>query len=250
MGRSRHSPFVTFAMLGTLALAGAGLAIAQTSALQERIAAVKETLLKSQALLRQYEWTETRALSLKGEERSRIVNRCSYGADGNVQKVLVSQTPEQKAGGLKGKIIEKKRAEIKEYMQNATDLMKLYVPPDPARIEAAWNAGKVTITKAEPRGRLDIPDYEKQGDVLSIEIDMEKNTLLGLAVTTWLKDPKDKVTMTTTCASLGDGATYPAEITLVVPSQSLEVKTTNSDYHKVSAAKGEDVESPETGGGQ
>ncbi|MBP6875499.1 MAG: hypothetical protein KBD56_05470 [Candidatus Eisenbacteria bacterium] len=238
MKLSEHSRLVTFAILGALILAGAGQAISQTSALQERIAAVKESLLKSQTLLRQYEWTETRVLSLKGEERSRIVSRCSYGADGNVQKVLVSQTPEEKAGGLKGKIIEKKRAEIKAYMQSATDLMKSYVLPDPARIEAAWNAGKTSVTKAEPRGRLDIPDYEKPGDVLSIEIDMEKNTLLGLTVATWMKDAKDKVTLSTAFASLDDGATYPAEIILIAPSQSLEVKTTNSDYKKVSAAKG------------
>ncbi len=248
MKLSEHSRLVTFAILGALILAGAGQAISQTSALQERIAAVKESLLKSQTLLRQYEWTETRVLSLKGEERSRIVSRCSYGADGNVQKVLVSQTPEEKAGGLKGKIIEKKRAEIKAYMESATDLMKSYVLPDPARIEAAWDAGKTSVTKAEPRGRIDIPDYEKPGDVLSIEIDMEKNTLLGLAVATWMKDAKDKVTLSTTFASLDDGATYPAEIILIAPSQSLEVKTTNSDYKKVSAAKGQDAESQEAGG--
>jgi hypothetical protein len=80
--------------------------------------------------------------------------------------------------------------------------------------------------------RLDFRDYEKPGDTLSVEIDITKNTLLGLKIATWLKDPKDTVTLASSFGSLNDGATYPAESILSAPSESLEVKVTNSGYRK------------------
>jgi len=234
MKRTRENLFVTFATVGALALAGIGLAAAQAPTPQERVAALKESLAKSQALLKQYEWIETRVLSLKGEEKNRTENRCYYGADGKLQKVLIGEPPqEKKAGGLKGKIIQKKKAVLTEYMQSAMELVKSYVPPDPARIEAAKSAGKVAVTPAGSSLRIDIHDYEKPGDTLTFELDMEKNTLLGLKVATWLEDAKDTVTMTTSFGALDNGATYPAEIILLAPSQSLEVKTTNSGYRKL-----------------
>jgi len=234
MTKSKQLTAVAFAAVATLALAVAGAAAAQAPpTLQERVAALKESLAKSQALLRQYEWVETRVLSLKGEEKNRTESRCYYGADGKVQKIVISAPPEKKVGGLKGKIIEKKKAELTEYMQNAMELIKSYVPPDPERIEAAKNAGKVALTPAGSSLRIDVRDYEKPGDILTFELDTVRNTLLGLKVATWLENAKDKVTMTTAFGTLDDGATYPAEITLLAPSQSLEVRTTNSGYRKV-----------------
>ncbi len=90
----------------------------------------------------------------------------------------------------------------------------------------------MSITPAGPRVRLDFRDYLKPGDLLSIEIDITKNTLLGLKVATWLKNTKDRVTLVSGFGSLNDGATYPAEINLAAPAQSLKVKVTNSGYRK------------------
>ena len=68
---------------GALGLALLGTAQAQTPtqpAPQERVAALKQSLAEDQARLRQYEWIETTAVSLKGEEKSRKQNRCYHGA--------------------------------------------------------------------------------------------------------------------------------------------------------------------------
>ncbi len=205
---------------------------AQTPALKEHVAALKENLTKNQALLKQYEWVETRVLSLKGEEKNRTVNRCFYGPDGTIQRELVSATPEMKAGGLKGKIIEKKKAELAEHIRSAGELIKSYIPPDPARIEAARNAGKISVAQNGSEVNIDIRDYAKAGDVLTFDLDIAKDVLLGLKVSTWMKDAKDAATMTTRLASLDDGTRYPAEIVLSLPSKSLEVRTTNTGYKK------------------
>ena len=206
---------------------------AQTPALQEHVAALKENLAKSQALLKQYEWVETRVLSLKGEEKNRVENRCFYRPDGTVLKELISATPEMKGRGLKGKIIEKKKAELAEQIRSAGELIKSYIPPDPARIEAAKSAGKISVAQDGSRVKIDIRDYAKEGDLLSFDLDIAQHTVLGLKVSTWMKNAKDAATMTTRLGLLDDGAMYPAEITLSLPSQSLEVRTTNSGYKKL-----------------
>ena len=84
-------------------------AVAQPS-VAERVTALKAGLGASQAALRQYEWIETTAISLKGNEKSRKQERCYYGADGKVQKIVVAATPPPATKrGLRGKIIENKR---------------------------------------------------------------------------------------------------------------------------------------------
>src|SRR5947209_7216919 len=80
--------------VAVLIVTAAATFTARTSSAQaapdERIAAVKKSFADSQALLRNYEWIETTVTSLKGEEKSRVVKRCYYGADGALQKVPVS----------------------------------------------------------------------------------------------------------------------------------------------------------------
>jgi hypothetical protein len=216
-----------------LVMAFAQLSSAQAPTTQDHVAALKQSLAQSQGFLKQYEWIETMVVSVKGEEKSRTQNRCYYGADGKVQKVPVAAPPpDEKKRGVRGKVAESKKEEMTEYMQSAVGLVKSYVPPDPARIEASKNAGKMSITPAGPSVRLDFRDYEKPGDMLSVEFDATKNTLLGLKVATWLKDAKDTVTLVASYGSLNDGATYPAETTLSASSQSLQVKVTNSGYRK------------------
>ena len=50
-------------------------------------------------------------------------------------------------GAAKKKIVENKVDDLKEYMDNVAALVKQYVPPDPAKIQASAQAGKVAIDK-------------------------------------------------------------------------------------------------------
>jgi hypothetical protein len=233
MKPSRLSALAALAAVGALALTGALPAAAQAPTNQELVAALKANLDQSRTLLKQYEWIEVTVLSLKGEEKSRTEYRCYWGADGKLQRVPVGATPTtDKKRGLRGKIAKNKQEEIAAYVKNTAELIRAYIPPDPARIEAAKNAGKASFTPAGSRVRIDFADYEKPGDKLGVELDTAKIALLGLTIDTWLKDAKDVVGMKAKFGSLTDGATYVEEVVLTAPSQSLEVKLTNSGYKK------------------
>jgi hypothetical protein len=233
MKPSGLSAFTAFVAVGALSFAAAVPARAQTPTNEEFVAALKAKLTESRTLLKQYEWIEVTVLSLKGEEKSRTEFRCYWGADGKLQRVPVGATPTtDKKRGLRGKIAKNKQEEISEYMKSAMELVKSYVPPDPARLEALKNGGKASFTPAGSRIRIDFADYEKPGDKLGVELDISRTALLGLTIDTWLKDAKDVVGMKASFGSLTDGATYVDEVNLTAPSQSLEVKLTNSGYKK------------------
>jgi hypothetical protein len=209
---------------------------AQAPSLPERVAALKATLAASQAVLHQYEWIETTVVSLKGDEKSRKQERCYYGADGGLQKVEVSASPEpQKKRGLRGKLIAKKKEELTDYMKSAVSLVKTYVPPNPAKIQAVKDAGKVTIELLEPgkRVRLNFRDYEKAGDNLGVEVDLVNNRALGVKVSTYLDDAKDTVTLHVRMGQLNDGTTYASDITLDAPARKIQVAVENSGYRKI-----------------
>ena len=119
-------------------------------------------------------------------------------------------------------------------MKSAVALVKSYVPPSPARIQAAKDAGKVSIDVLEPgkRARINFRDYEKPGDNLGMEVDLVSNRPLGVKVSSYLDDPKDAVTLDVRMGQLNDGTTYAANVTLDAKAKSLTVTMQNSGYRK------------------
>ena len=207
---------------------------------QDRVAAVKQSLQSSMAALRQYEWVETTVVSMKGEEKSSKQNRCYYGADGQVQKVPIEGEPEgggKQPRGLRGKIVENKKEEISDSMKEAIGLVKQYVPPDPARIQAAKDAGKVSVNPPDAQGKVSvvISDYLKAGDSLTLDLDAAANRLNGVAVSTYTDKEKHAVALKVTFGAMADGAVYPSNIQLDVKEENLSVAITNSGYRKLSS---------------
>ena len=235
----RRSKYITTLITAFAVLASPGpplIAQAQSAQVQQHVAALKQSLAESQARLKQYEWIETTAVSLKGEEKSRKQNRCYYGADGAVQKVPVGAAPPQeKKRGLRGKIIENKKEELTDYMQQAVGLVKLYVPPTPAKIQASKDAGKASLEILEPgkRIRLNFRDYVKPGDTLSVEVDLAGHRVLGLKVSTYLETEKDPVSLVVSFATLPDAANYASQVTLNAQAKNVTVNVTNSGHRKI-----------------
>jgi hypothetical protein len=225
------------AVLTAVLTVNSGIAAAQAPqpSLQDRVAGLKATFAASQGALRQYEWIETTVVSVNGEQKSSKQQRCYYGADGALQKVLIdASAPPASKPGLRGRIIANKKAELTEYMQNAVTLVKSYVPPDPAKLQAAKDAGKVSIQVLEPgkRAQLNFRDYQKPGDNLAISIDIANNIISGIGVSSYLDTATDVVTMSATMGQLNDGTIYTSQITLDAAAKNLNVTVQNSGYRK------------------
>jgi hypothetical protein len=202
-------------------------------AMAKRVAALKQSIAEGQARLHKYEWVETTTVNVKGEEKDRKQQRCSYGPDGTVQKVLLSdeKAAPPSGGRLKKHVVANKTADMKAYMESAATLIHQYVPPNPTSIDSVKQRGKLALKPGQGgRVRLEFGDYLKPGDLMAIDVDAAANALVGLNVNTYLDTPQDAVTLTVGFGSLPDGASYNAQITLDAKAKNITVVVQNSGH--------------------
>ena len=136
---------------------------------------------------------------------------------------------------MKERVVENKKDEMKEYMERAAALIHAYVPPDPAKIQAAKEAGRIAANpQAGGKVQLVISQYQQPGDSLTLDVDAAANRLLGLGVNTYLDKPDESVTLAVQMSSLPDGALYAGQTTLDAKAKNITVVIQNSGHRPVS----------------
>jgi hypothetical protein len=233
MGHINVRPVVVAAIGLSVFISGHAAAEQGPAAVEERVAALKQALQQNQAQLRKYEWVETTIVSLKGEEKDRKQQRCYYGADGKVQKVLLDdeKAAAPSGGRLKQRVVAKKTGEMKDYMESAAALIQQYVPPNPADIDSAKKREKVAVKPGQGGlVRLEFTDYIKPSDLLAVDLDASANRLVGISVNTYLDSPDDAVTLNVGFAALPDGTNYTAQTTLDAKAKNITVVVQKSGY--------------------
>lgn len=222
--------------IGLAALTASFVAPAQNAELQQKLAAVKQAAAENQQKLHQYQWIETTQLTLKGDQKPPSQKLCHYGPDGQVQKTPIGPPPEQPSGGrLKRRIIAKKKEEMQDYMGDVKDLLALYVPPDPQKMQQAFQAGKVSLNPSGDLLNLIFTDYAVPGDRMTLSFDNAAKKISSLNVDTTMGEHKDPVTLQVQMATLPDGTNYVQKTILNASAKQLVVTTTNSDYQKLAA---------------
>jgi hypothetical protein len=203
--------------------------------LQQKLAAVKQSIAANQQALRSYTWLEKTELSLKGEVKATKVDSCRYGPDGKVQKTPVVQPPPpEKKRGLRGKIVANKTEEMKDELQATVALIQQYVPPASDRIQVVMNAGTASVGQAGPELlAFTFPGYAKAGDALTITFDKAITALRQIDVKTWLEKPEEPATLRVVMQSMPNGISFPGSIVLSIPASKLEVRVTKSNYQKL-----------------
>ncbi len=230
----------------TAALAMIAPAIAQAPAnpeLQQRLAEIKQSTAANQQKLHQYQWTETTQLTLKGNAKPPKQSLARYGPDGKVQKTPIDAAPpqqqQQQAGGrggrLKEKVIEKKKEEAQEYGQQIKTLLALYVPPDPQRMQQAFQSGKASLNKGSGTANIVFNDYALPGDQMTLSFDTAAKKISTINVKTYMDDPKDAVTLAVQFASLPDGTHYVQKTDLNATAKQLQVTTTSANFQPLAA---------------
>jgi hypothetical protein len=128
-------------------------------------------------------------------------------------------------------IVENKKDEMQEYMKQAAALIHSYVPPGPEKIQAVKEGGRLA-TNPQPGGtvRIEMKQYLKPGDSLTIDLDPAVNRLLALGVNSYLDKPDEPVTLVVQMNTLPDGALYAAQTTLDAKAKNIQVVITNSGH--------------------
>jgi hypothetical protein len=228
----------------TLLIAAAMLAsvapvIAQngpSAELQQKVAAVKQSVAENQQKLHQYQWTETTQLALKGDAKPPSQAACQYGPDGKVQKTPLGPPPAPPSGGrMKQKVVANKKEEMQDYMGQVKTLLAMYVPPDPQRMQQAFQSGKASLIPNSGVVQIAFKDYAQPGDQFTISFNSATKKVSSVNVNTYMDNPKDVVTLAIQFDSLQDGTNYVQKTVLDATAKKLVVTTTNSGYGPLGA---------------
>jgi Rieske Fe-S protein len=235
-------PFALFVVAAIMTMIAP--AIAQTAAapakaeLQQHLAEIKQSSAANQQKLRQYQWTETTNVTLKGQPKPPKQSLARYGPDGKVQKTPIDtpqpQPQQQQAGGrggrIKQRVIEKKKEEFQEYGAQIKTLLALYLPPDPQHMQQAFQAGKASLNKGSGTADIVFHDYALPGDQMTLSFDTAAKKISTINVKTYMDDPKDTVTLAVQFASLPDGTHYVQKTDLNATAKQLQVTTISSNF--------------------
>ena len=130
-------------------------------------------------------------------------------------------------------MIEKKKAEMKDYMGDVKMLLSQYVPPDPQKMQQAFQAGKASLNPAGGMVNLIFKDYAQPGDQMTLTFDTAAKKITTLNINTYMGEEKDAVTLQVQMASLPDSTNYVQQSVLNATAKQLVVTTTNSNYQKL-----------------
>ncbi|HEY6387755.1 MAG TPA: hypothetical protein VIX91_18930 [Candidatus Acidoferrum sp.] len=221
-------------MIGVVAMAAALPVIAQIVDIQQKLAAVKQVVALNKQSLLQYQWWETIQMTLDGDPKPATQNLCQYGPGGQVVKTPIGAPPPPPSGGrLKQRIIEKKKKEMQEYMTEVKGVLSMYVPPDPQRMQQAYQAGKLSLNPVAGLMNLVFRDYAQPGDQMTLTFDQAAVKVLSLSINTYMGQTKDAVTLQVQMATLPDGTNYVQQTVLSATAKKLVVTTTSSNYQKI-----------------
>ena len=206
------------------------------SEMQQKMAAVKQSVAENQQKLHQYQWTETTQLTLKGDAKPPRQTLCRYGPDGQVQKTPIGAQAAAPSGGrIQQRIVKKKKEEMQDYMGQVQTLLAKYVPPDPQKMEQAFKAGNAALNPnpGAQTAALVFKNYAQPGDQMTLSFSTATKKISTLNVNTYMDDPKDVVTLAVQISSLPDGTNYAQQTVLDAAAKKLQVTTTNSNYQRL-----------------
>jgi hypothetical protein len=219
--------FLAAAMiLVTLAIS----AVAQGPEMQQQI---QQSIAANQQRLAHYTWQEQQTVSLKGEVKNQTLFQVQMGPDGKPQKTQLSAPPPPPSGRrMKEHIIEKKEGELKEYAEQISELVHSYVPPNPQKMQQAFQQGSGSLSR-DGAGAVQVAfaNYNMQGDSMKLVINAADKGIQSVNVSSYLNnDPKDAVTFTAQFSKLPDGTNYMSFATVNGEKEHLTIQIQNMNY--------------------
>jgi hypothetical protein len=198
--------------------------------------AVREELARSLKALRQYTWTESTEVLVKGKPKSSSNLQCRYDGFGELKKTPIAGAASAKdPNALSNRPVVRKKAEMEDYVERAVSMVHRYLPPKPDQIQYLLGHGGASLGQpGAGKGEIRFTGYLQEGDTLAFTYDSASKALLKINVASTLGSPKDPVTMEAIFETLPDGVSHLSAATLNAPAKKIQVKMRNVMYQKLS----------------
>jgi hypothetical protein len=212
-------------------------AVAQNPDVQQKLAAVKQSLAENKQALAHYSWQQQETIAIKGNVRDTKMYQVHLGPDGKPQKVEMEDMPQSSSGGgrIKQHIVKKKKEEYQEYGEQIGALAQQYARPDPERLQQAYQQGNLMLGSGGAPGevKMVIKNYVKPNDQVTLIFNQQAKAIQSMEIQSYLTDPKDAVKISAQYNQLPDGTSHVATMQINGVSKELLVTTQNSNYQRM-----------------
>jgi hypothetical protein len=182
--------------------------------------------------LHQYSYKRRTQITIKGQPRATRVDLVRY-INGKEETVPL-ETPQRPAGqgrgGMRGRMIQKKKEEMKEDVERLTSLLHRYISPGSDSLRAVLE--KAAISRTGPQPDADIQLVSKgivdPSDSLTLTWSVANKRPEKIAIKSKLEGKP--VELTVDFAALPDGPFYPAHSVVSLPKKDLIVNIDTFDY--------------------
>jgi hypothetical protein len=224
--------FVVAAGLIVSGLGGAQTTENRDAFVRRKLAALEQFASANQARLRKYTWTETVRYILNLELRTTRRFRCRYASDGSIERTPAGPpAAEPTDGPFRPSAREGTPEELEIFLAKIRAAVALYVPPDTAMLEKAFQAGNVRVDRrAQGEALLLIHSYARPDDAMALDFRTDQKRLVSLKVDSYLDSPSDRFALDARFAALPDGTNYPENVELTASGKAVRVMITNGDY--------------------
>ena len=236
--RTRKARLAAIAAVGIAAIVTAvPPASAQNPKVEEKVAALKQSIAANKQAIAQYGWQEVETISVKSEVKDTKTYQVQMGPNGQPQKTEVGNEPAQQGheGRLKKRVVTHVTDEYQQYGQQIAALAKQYNPPSAQKLDAAYKQGNVSLDLGGGAGTVSlvIKNYVKPNDSMTLVFNEAGKAIESVRVATYLSDPSDAVTIAAQFAKIPGGPNHVASTLVNGVSKQLTVATQNSNYqHK------------------
>ncbi len=205
---------------------------AQSSMMQQKIAAIEAAVYKNKQMLGHYTWEQQETVSVRGNVKRTALYQVQLGPDGKPVKTVInqSQPSEQRQFGIRHRITE----DYVAYAQQVAALAAGYTQLQPGRLKQLYAQGNVSLKSGGAPGidSIVVTNYVKPGDSVRLTFSRTQKAILAMHVRSYLSGPSDVVTIAVQFAKLPDGTNHVSTVTVDGQSMSLTVQDVNVNYQK------------------
>jgi len=215
-------------------LALAALAIAAEA--QQQLSSLMSGMAANARQLKQYTFKQRTEIYYKGDLKTAKLDEVHYNSNGervviplHEEKAESKARPRLPGFGLVARKIENKQEETKQYVERLMFLTSRYLNSDPAKLQAAIGKADVNKSFGNSLVRIQMYDYVKAGDMMTMTLDSATNRPIKTEVETTLDGGPVSIVLTFDQIR-GDGPSYPGKATVRSDAEELEVRILTYDY--------------------
>ena len=184
--------------------------------------------------LKKYQWKSRTEIRKDGETKKVQVALMRYDSDGNVEKTVISSTPEPEMPrfGLRKAVAKKKMGDFKETLEALEALARSYSELPPDRMQRFMETSTITpeLTAQHKLVRIAGRDVLRPGDSMTVFVDAVSRKQRRIEIQTWL-DQKP-VMIVSEFQDLPQGPTYMARSRISYDGNSIGMIAENFDYER------------------